>query len=173
MAKITFMGAGSTIFARNVLGDSMGSQVLCGSEIALYDIDAQRLEDSQIILNAINHNVNQAIKLGVDPITAISIATINAAKHFRVDQDYGSLTPGRYADIILCRSIEDIQPEQVWFEGRKVFEEGKVAVEKIERTMDGIRDKFGKTAITPTRLQNKGHHERPIPPGPKRDVSGE
>ena len=46
-------------------------------------------------------------------------------------------------------------------------------VEKIERTMDGIRDKFGKTAITPTRLQNKGHHERPIPPGPKRDVSGE
>ena len=44
-------------------------------------------------------------------------------------------------------------------------------VEKIERTMDGIRDKFGKTAITPTRLQNKGHHERPIPPGPKRDVS--
>ena len=59
MAKITFMGAGSTVFARNVLGDCMCSPALCSSEIALYDIDAQRLEDSQIILSAINHNVNQ------------------------------------------------------------------------------------------------------------------
>ena len=59
MAKITFMGAGSTVFARNVLGDCMCTPALCDSEIALYDIDAQRLEDSQIILNAINHNVNQ------------------------------------------------------------------------------------------------------------------
>ncbi len=59
MAKITFMGAGSTVFARNVLGDCMCSPALCDSEIALYDIDAQRLEDSQVILNAINQNVNQ------------------------------------------------------------------------------------------------------------------
>ena len=38
MAKITFMGAGSTVFARNVLGDCMCSEALCESEIALYDI---------------------------------------------------------------------------------------------------------------------------------------
>lgn len=59
MVKITFMGAGSTVFARNVLGDCMCTPALCGSEIALYDIDAQRLEDSRIILSAINHNVNK------------------------------------------------------------------------------------------------------------------
>ena len=59
MVKITFMGAGSTVFARNVLGDCMCSPALCESEIALYDIDAQRLEDSEIILNAINNNVNE------------------------------------------------------------------------------------------------------------------
>ena len=59
MAKITFMGAGSTVFARNVLGDCMCSPALCDSEIALYDIDSQRLEDSQVILSAINQNVNQ------------------------------------------------------------------------------------------------------------------
>ena len=58
MAKITFMGAGSTVFARNVLGDCMCSPALCDSEIALYDIDRKRLEDSEIILNAINKNVN-------------------------------------------------------------------------------------------------------------------
>lgn len=59
MAKITFMGAGSTVFARNVLGDCMCSPALRDSEIALYDIDRQRLEDSEIILNAINKNVNE------------------------------------------------------------------------------------------------------------------
>jgi alpha-galactosidase len=54
MAKITFMGAGSTIFARNVLGDCMCSPVLRESEIALYDIDGERLRQSEAILNAIN-----------------------------------------------------------------------------------------------------------------------
>lgn len=59
MLKITFMGAGSTVFARNVLGDCMCTPALCEAEIALYDIDAKRLLDSEIILQAINKNVNQ------------------------------------------------------------------------------------------------------------------
>lgn len=58
MIKITFMGAGSTIFARNVLGDCMSTPALCEAEIALYDIDKERLQDSYIILSAINKNVN-------------------------------------------------------------------------------------------------------------------
>ena len=57
--KITFMGAGSTVFARNVLGDCMCTPALQESEIALYDIDAARLKDSEIILSAINRNVNE------------------------------------------------------------------------------------------------------------------
>lgn len=59
MPKITFMGAGSTVFARNVLGDCMCTPALRDSEIALYDIDAQRLEESFIILSAINRNINE------------------------------------------------------------------------------------------------------------------
>ena len=59
MIKITFMGAGSTVFARNVLGDCMCSPALRDSVIALYDIDAERLEDSYIILSAMNKNVNE------------------------------------------------------------------------------------------------------------------
>lgn len=50
--KITFMGAGSTVFVRNVIGDSMCSDVLRDSTFALYDIDAKRLKESQIILEA-------------------------------------------------------------------------------------------------------------------------
>ena len=50
--KITFMGAGSTVFARNVIGDCMCTEALRDSVFALYDIDAQRLEESRIILEA-------------------------------------------------------------------------------------------------------------------------
>ncbi len=60
MIKITFMGAGSTVFARNVLGDCMCTEVLRDSEIALYDIDPVRLEESYIILSAINKNINDS-----------------------------------------------------------------------------------------------------------------
>ncbi len=56
MAKITFMGAGSTVFARNVLGDCMCSDVLKDSEIALYDIDGVRLSESLEIISAINES---------------------------------------------------------------------------------------------------------------------
>ncbi len=58
MAKITFMGAGSTVFAKNVLGDCMCSEALHDSEIALYDIDPERLTDSEKMLSNINQNVN-------------------------------------------------------------------------------------------------------------------
>jgi len=60
MVKITFMGAGSTIFARNVLGDCMCTPSLCEAIISLYDIDAKRLEESEIIIKAINKNINQS-----------------------------------------------------------------------------------------------------------------
>lgn len=58
--KITFMGTGSTVFARNVLGDCMCTPALCEAEIALYDINEERLKDSEIILGAINKNVNES-----------------------------------------------------------------------------------------------------------------
>ena len=56
--KITFMGAGSTVFAKNVLGDSMLCDVLSESEICLYDIDGTRLKESCMMLDNINRNSN-------------------------------------------------------------------------------------------------------------------
>lgn len=50
--KITFMGAGSTVFARNVIGDCMCTEALRDSTFALYDIDGERLEESRVILEA-------------------------------------------------------------------------------------------------------------------------
>ena len=59
MPKITFMGAGSTVFAKSILGDSMLTPALQESEIALYDIDAERLKESQLVIETLNANINQ------------------------------------------------------------------------------------------------------------------
>ena len=63
MARITFMGAGSTIFAKNVLGDSMVTPALEESTIALYDIDAKRLNESHLMLSAINNNLGNKARI--------------------------------------------------------------------------------------------------------------
>ena len=57
MPKITFMGAGSTVFAKSVLGDSLLTPALKGSTIALYDIDPVRLNDSKMMLDNLNTNL--------------------------------------------------------------------------------------------------------------------
>ncbi len=59
MGKITFMGAGSTVFAKNVLGDSMLTPALKDFEIALYDIDSERLEESYLMVTLLNKNINE------------------------------------------------------------------------------------------------------------------
>ena len=52
------MGAGSTIFCKNVLGDTILCDSLCESEIARYDIDADRLEESYTVVEAMNKKYN-------------------------------------------------------------------------------------------------------------------
>ena len=59
MPKITFMGAGSSVFAKNILGDSMLSPALHDAHIALYDIDPKRLRESRRMLQFLNKNVNK------------------------------------------------------------------------------------------------------------------
>lgn len=58
MVKITFMGAGSTGFAKKVVGDIMLSPVFNEFEIALYDIDATRLKESKLVVDVLNKNLN-------------------------------------------------------------------------------------------------------------------
>lgn len=77
----------------------------------------------------INYNVNRSIELGMKPMQAIKAATINAAKHFRIEDEIGSITPGRLADILLVSDPGRIEPEAVFFEGRLVAENGRLTAD--------------------------------------------
>ena len=58
--KITFLGAGSTVFCKNVLGDTLLNPALSDCDIALYDIDGERLDDSYRIIDTINKKYNNS-----------------------------------------------------------------------------------------------------------------
>ncbi len=53
------MGAGSTVFAKNVIGDAMLFDSMHDFEFALYDVNAERLEESYIMVTALNNNINE------------------------------------------------------------------------------------------------------------------
>ncbi|MCQ4087623.1 alpha-glucosidase/alpha-galactosidase [Saccharibacillus sp. JS10] len=63
MKKITFIGAGSTVFVRNVLGDVMLTPALQGFELALFDIDEKRLNESETLLRAMKKTANSQCEI--------------------------------------------------------------------------------------------------------------
>src|SRR5665213_3644378 len=63
MPKTVFLGAGSTVFARNLLGDILGHQELADSEIVLYDIDAERLSTSALVARRLREALNAPAKI--------------------------------------------------------------------------------------------------------------
>lgn len=66
---------------------------------------------------ASDFNVRHAIHYGLSPEVAIQCATINPARHMRIDQWVGSITPGRYADIVLLDDVDSISIAHVYADG--------------------------------------------------------
>jgi adenine deaminase len=73
----------------------------------------------------IDRAVRLAIELGLKPVTAIQMATLNTAEHFGVARDVGQIAPGRYADILLVGDLEKLKIEKVFARGRLAAEGGK------------------------------------------------
>ena len=73
-----------------------------------------------------NRVVRHAIAQGLNPITAVQMATLNTAQHFGVDKDIGSITPGRYADIMISSDLASLPIEIVIAAGEVVAENGRL-----------------------------------------------
>jgi len=77
----------------------------------------------------INYMVRKAAALGVPPVEALRMATLNAARHFRIDHDFGSLAPGRWADFLLVPDLAGMLPERVYVRGKLAAVEGRMVGE--------------------------------------------
>jgi adenine deaminase len=73
--------------------------------------------------------VRHAIAQGLKPITAIQMATLNTAEHFGVERDIGSITPGRYADLIFTSDLSTLPIEMVIAAGEVVAVDEKLLIE--------------------------------------------
>ncbi len=77
MTKIAFVGAGSTVFARNLIGDILSEPALSSSTISLFDIDPARLSTTEIVAHRIAKtlDVNPSIEATTDLRTVLEDAT--------------------------------------------------------------------------------------------------
>jgi adenine deaminase len=76
-----------------------------------------------------NRVVRHAIAQGLPPVTAIQMATLNTAVHFGVEKDIGSITPGRYGDLILTSDLVSLPIELVIAAGRVIAQNGQLAID--------------------------------------------
>jgi adenine deaminase len=82
--------------------------------------------------------IRKAVKRGLSPITAIQMATLNAANAHRL-RDRGAIAPGRRADLVVVSSLEDFRAERVYAYGRWVGEAGAPVGEWVRPKADQSR----------------------------------
>ncbi|OCA96024.1 adenine deaminase C-terminal domain-containing protein [Actinobaculum suis] len=101
----------------------------------------------------LDYVVRLAIQHGVDPVTAIQMATVNTARMYRLDHQIGSITPGRFADILLVDNLEDFRPAVVIKGGEVVAREGQpVRPAQAPERSEILLNTFHLPEVTPARI---------------------
>jgi adenine deaminase len=91
-----------------------------------------------VVEGHMDHVLRKAIALGLDPVTAIQMATLNPARYFLL-HNHGAIAPGYYADLVAFDSLERIEAQQVWKNGRLVAEGGRATWSPTERPRMPLR----------------------------------
>jgi adenine deaminase len=73
----------------------------------------------------VDHCIRKAIRLGLDPIIAIQMATINPAQYFPLP-GIGAIAPGYQADLVVLENLDELKIDQVFKSGRLVAEKGNI-----------------------------------------------
>jgi adenine deaminase len=85
----------------------------------------------ETLLNSghLDHVLRRAIEEGLNPIRAIQMVTINTARYFRLDNELGSIAPGKYADILLLTDLAGVKVNRVFLAGNLVARDGRLLVD--------------------------------------------
>ena len=102
----------------------------------------------------IDNNIRLSVENGLDPITAICMATINAATCFGL-RDRGAVAPGRRADLVLFDSLEDIRIREVWVGGRQAAENGEYLAKDEHIEPKNVSGKMNVKDFSVSRLELK------------------
>lgn len=86
----------------------------------------------------IDNHLRMCVEEGLDPITAVRMATLNAAECFRL-YDRGAIAPGYRADVVLFDDLKDFHVSKVWLNGELVAEDGKYLPKIKRQSIDAVR----------------------------------
>ena len=87
----------------------------------------------------INYNVKLAIESGIDPITAIQMATINASECYRL-RDIGGIAPGYDADLLILNDLKTFDIHSVYKKGKLVYNDNKILFETRDIVDESVRN---------------------------------
>lgn len=73
----------------------------------------------------LDHILRRAVAEGIDPVTAIQMVTINTATCFHMDNELGSIAPGKCADMVLMGSLEKFDVQMTMIDGEVVAQDGR------------------------------------------------
>jgi len=74
----------------------------------------------------IDHCIRESIKLGLDPIRAITLASKNCFDYYNMGKDLGGISPGKLADILVFDYLTTMKPNKVFVGGKLVVSNGKI-----------------------------------------------
>lgn len=74
----------------------------------------------------LNYTYKKMVQLGINPIEAIQMMTLNTATHLGLEKEIGGIAPGKRADIIIVNNLEEFNIEMVFAKGEVLFENGKL-----------------------------------------------
>ncbi len=94
------------------------------------DIDALHMAT----LGHMDHKIRIAVEAGVDPVVAIQMSTLNPAESLKVDNLYGSITPGKFADIVIAKDLKNMEIQKVIAKGEVAFDGSKVIMDGAKVT---------------------------------------
>jgi len=83
----------------------------------------------------IDHCVRESIKLGLDPINAITMASKNCFDYYNMGKDLGGIAPGKFADILVFDNLTTMLPNKVFVGGKLVVSNGKVITKILPKTI--------------------------------------
>ncbi len=137
--------------ARN-LKDLLPVVTSANSRRCMFATDDRHPEDL-LAQGHIDHLVRTAIEEGLDPITAIQMATINAAEYFGLAGSTGAIAPGYWADLVVVGDLREFRVERVFWRGKLVARHGGLLVE-VEPYRDAkVKDTIHTQPLTLEKLR--------------------
>jgi len=116
------------------------------------DIEPDEVEERGHLVSL----VRKAVELGLDPVRAVQMVTLNVAETYQAESEFGIIAPGRYADLVVFSDLQTFVVEEVILNGRLAASQDKLRIEVPKSDFHNFRDTVRlRENLTPDSLVSK------------------